>query len=602
MTLLMLCPAGHAEEETVPVVLAQDHGLHPNTDEDQGPAFRELISRVIAADQPTVIQLEKGQYRISGGGRHFSALLIEKAKDLIIRGEGVESCLVMTDPREGAFFIGQSENVFIENLSIDYDPLPYTQGHILFLSRKEGWFDFVVQKSYPALDEPWFAEAPQPYGQWGMIFDRKKDSLKAGAADFIFMEKWEQVSQGVWRMYPVESQRDRLEDMQMGDRFVHLARHGKGGALFFWRSKNCGAENVTIYASQSLAAGSLESEFTRLKGIQVKRKGGCDRLITTNSDGVHSQQDIRGPQIEGCFFEAMADDGVNIYARPNRITVLISEKVIRIEPGGQLEAGDEIQIFDPEKGYLLYQGLVEEVGRQPDGDLRVGLKDNVEMIRPGAVNWQLYNLSRCGSGFLVKDSIFQNHRRHGMMLKSTQGLVENVRIRDVGGLGIVIGNDPDWPEGVIPSQINVSGLSVEAVGFSRWYGSLDRGAAIQILTKVLNGRAPASRAVSHIHLENTLISAPPGAALVIDGAEEVTIKNMDIHYTEEQAQPRACSAVDLRNAQKIYGEKISIDARSAAVEAGISIDSSVEPGEKGWVLNDYYFQGTSPSQAIRDQR
>lgn len=603
MSLLFCSARLEAEEEQAPLMLlAGEHGLHPDTGEDQGPPFRALIGRVIAAGRPAVIQLEKGKYRISGGERHFSALLIEKAKDLIIRGVGEESCLVMTDPRQGAFFIGQSENVFVENLSIDYDPLPYTQGHVFFLSRKEGWFDFAIQESYPTLDEAWFAEAPQPYGQWGMIFDRKKDALKAGAADFIFMEKWEQVSERVWRMYPLESQRDRLEDMQMGDRFVHLARHGNGGALFFWRSKHCGAENITIYASQSLAVGSLESDTTRLKGIQVKRKEGRGRLITTNSDGVHSQQDIHGPQIENCFFEAMADDGVNIYARPNLITAIISDQVIRVEAGGHLQVGDEVQIFDPEQGYLLYEGAVAEVARQQDKDLRVRLKDPLEMIRAGAVNWQLYNRSRCGAGFLIKDSIFQNHRRHGMMLKGTHGLVENVEIRDVGALGVVIGNDPDWPEGAIPSQITIRGLTIKDVGFSRWYGSLDRGAAIQIFTKVLEGRAPASRAVSQIHLEDILIVSPPGSALLIDGAKEVSVKNMDIYYAEKQLLPRSCSAVDVRNAQGIYLENITIDARHATVEAGIAIEATVEKEEKGWVLHDYYFQGASPSEAIRDRR
>ena len=105
----------------------------------------------------------------------------------------------------------------------------------MLVNAEEGWFDLITQQGYPSLAEPWFAEAPKPYGQWGMIFDGKEPCLKAGAADFIFMESWEQLGRRAWRMRPVREQRERLKDMQYGDRFVHMARHGKGGAAFFYR-------------------------------------------------------------------------------------------------------------------------------------------------------------------------------------------------------------------------------------------------------------------------------------------------------------------------------------------------------------------------------
>lgn len=188
------------------------------------------------------------------------------------------------------------------------------------------------------------------------------------------------------------------------------------------------------------------------------------------------------------------------------------------------------------------------------------------------------------------------------MLKGTKGLVENVQIRKVGALGIVIGNDPEWPEGAIPSEITLRNISVEGIGFSRWYGALDRGAAIQVLTKVLEGRSPASRGVRNIILENCSIVEPPGSALLIDGAEEIYIKDLDVRYTEGQKLPRPCSAVDIRNAGKVVAEQLSIDARPSLVSAGISLAPSVDADEKGWILNEYFFQGTSPSEAIHDQR
>ncbi|HPX85278.1 MAG TPA: hypothetical protein PKZ59_01200 [Candidatus Hydrogenedentes bacterium] len=592
----------YAQEENTLLYSARDFGVVPDTEEDMGPVFRALIKEAIDSGRPSVILLEKGCYRISGGDRHYSALVIEKARNMTVRGEGDDTELIFTDPRQGAFFVGQSENVFIESLSIDYDPLPFTQGTVLALSRSEGWFDLAVQENFPLLSETWFSDAPKPHGQWGMIFDRNTKTVKAGAADFIFMELWKQISRRVWRMYPVDSQKDRLTDMQMGDRFVQLARYGNGGALFFWRSFHCGASQVTVYASQSVAVGSLESDRTQLRKIKVYPKPESGRFLSTNSDGVHSQQDTTGPLIEACSFERMADDGVNIYSRPCLMDALIDSNVIRIGTGGYFCEGDKVQIVDPVQGALLLESTIVRMDRQEDGRLRLTLKDPLVMLRPGIVDWQVYNLSRCGADFVIKDTVFMNHRRHGMMLKSTDGTVENICITNVGGFGIVIGNDPEWPEGVIPARLAFSDIRIEHTGYSRWYGSIDRGAAIQILTRTLDGRMPLSRAVNAIRFDRIAITEPPGAGIAADGAENIVIEDASVVYPEEQKLPRKCSALEFGNVGNLYLDKVSVKAKGVPLQSGILFGNAAEPGEKGVFLNEYHFEGTAPAEAILDKR
>ncbi len=584
------------------VVKARDYGVLPEPERDAGPALRSLLSTVIAAGAPAEIQLEAGRYRIGDGPSYGSALAIDKAANVTLRGVGAATELILTNPRQGGIFIANSQDVWIEDLVIDHDPLPYTQGHVMLINPEAGWFDFIVQPGYPTLDETWFAEAPKPYGQWGMIFDADAPCLKEGATDFIFMDRWERLGRRVWRMHPVQDQRDRLGDMHLGDRFVHLARHGKGAAVFFWRSKDCGARRVAVYASQSLAFGSVSADRVVLEEVAVCARPDTDRLLSANADGVHCQQNIRGPLIRKSRFERMADDGVNIYYPPNRVRAIISDAVFRASRGGVIEAGDTVQVFDPKQGRVLVEGIAKEVRLTPDDEYRIALDRSLGAVDGDGTGLTVYNLSRCGSDYEIADNVFRNHRRHAMMLKASHGRIEGNVIEGVGGLGMVIGNDPEWPEGVIPYDLLIKRNSIKDVGRSRWYGEAANGAAIQIMTKALDGRLAAEWRASEMTLDNNIIVNPPGAALYIGAAHDVLVKNLRAYYREGGRIPRDAAAVIIENAAGIILQQPRIESETEHPVACVLIGDSVAPGNAGAIVENLRFSGPAGVKTVVDLR
>jgi len=584
------------------VVRARSFNVLPDTGEDMGAAFRHLLNTVVEAGEPAQIQLDRGRYLMGGGVSHNAAITIERANHLIICGEGAATEIVLTEPRQGGFFIADSADVWIENLAVDHDPLPYTQGQIMLVNATEGWFDFVAQRGYPLLNESWFAEAPKPYGQWGMIFDPEAPCLKAGAADFIFMDSWNKLGRRVWRMRPVKEQRERLNDMRLGDRFVYMARHGRGGCVFFYRSRDCGVRNITVYASQSLAVGSVAADRITVDGMIIERRPGTDRLLTTNSDGVHCQQNIRGPIIENCRFESMADDSINIYYYPNTVTGVISDTVVRASRHGIIERGDTLQLFDPQEGRVLAEVEVEEARDAPEGEYRITLAEPVFGLRALAGRLSVYNLSRCGADYIIRNNEFRNHRRHGMMLKAPRGVIENNIIDGVGGLGIVVGNDPEWPEGVIPADIVIRNNSIKDAGRSRWYGENPRGAAIQIKTLALGGRLAAERLLRGVTLENNLIINPPGAGVYIGAAREVFVHQLRVFYRSDGVMPRAAAAMVIEDAAAVRVENLRVESQHTDVTAGLLIEPSVDGGEAGVRMNGVHVSGFPGLQAVIDRR
>jgi hypothetical protein len=597
-------PLLSGEEEPVRYssIAARSFAVVPDTGVDVGPAFRRMLQTVIAAGLPVEIMLESGKYRIGGGVSHHAAITIEGASHLIIKGAGAATEIILTEPRQGGFFVADSTDVWITDMAVDHDPIPYTQGHIMLVNAEKGWFDFITQEGYPSLAEPWFAEAPKPYGQWGMIFDPKEPRLKSGTADFIFMDSWEQLGARAWRMRPVKEQWGRLEDMQHGDRLVHMARHGKGGAAFFYRSRECGVRNFTVYASQSLAVGMVASDRITVDGMTIERRPGTDRLLTTNSDGVHCQQNLRGPIIENCRFESMADDSVNIYYYPNTITGAISETAIRASRHGVIAKGDVLQLFEPEEGRVLAEVEVAAVEDAPEGEYRITLAMPVQGIKAAPGGHSIYNLSRCGADFVIRNNVFRNHRRHGMMLKAPHGLVEKNTMEGLGGLGIVAGNDPEWPEGVIPYDLTIRNNSIKDVGRSRWYGQDLRGAAIQIVTRASGGRLAAERYFHDVVLENNTVENPPGAAVYIGAARDVAIKQLHVLYRSDAVMPRETAAVLVENAAAVRVEGLHVASEQPGVSAAIMIGETVDAGEAGIILADIDVSGRPGIKTVEDRR
>jgi hypothetical protein len=526
--------------------------------------------------------------------------------DLVIAGApGNGTELVLTDPGIGGVLLLNCTRVAVEDLVIDHDPVPFTQGRIAVVDREAGYFELELQAGYPSLAEEWFGQVPRPYGCWGMVFEPDERRIKLGAADFLFMDRWEPVDGTRWRLYPVDDQRQRLQDMTAGDRFVQMARFGRGGAVFFLQSRDCALRRVTVYASQSMATGGVAAEGIEIDSLQVRFRPGTDRLLTTNSDGMHFQQQLRGPRIHNCLLEGMADDAVNLYFYPNTIADVVNDREWRLTPGGQMAPGDRVQVFDPRRGRVVGETRIESASPQPDGGWIVVTDRPVDGItagEPPSAGDSVYNLSRCARGFEIRDCWFRNHRRHGMMIKAPGGLIQGNRLEGQGGLGIVLGNDPEWPEGVCPHDVVVRDNVIRGTGRSRYYAEDPRGAAIQIKTAATGGRLAEERVTGRITLSGNRIVDPPGAAVYAGSAADVTLVDTRVEIGPAARCLRPCAAVILENVEGVRITGLDLHADSPSTTAALAVDGTSRPGELGVRFEEMRVFGTAEPTVIKDER
>jgi hypothetical protein len=556
LTMAVAAEAAAAPEAAAPRrrVPVGDFGALPGAGKDATEAIRAAIAAAIAAGPDAEVTLEGGEYRVGAGAAAGYCFPVHGADGLTIRGVGRDTRIVVTRPDAGAFLFGTCRRAAIGDVSIDYDPVPFCQGAVAAVDVEGGWFDLDVDAGYPTPDAPNFVGAAEPYGKWGMIMDRETRRIRPGTPDHYMTPKWEPRGGRVWRFFTAqEHYRLGLRHMRVGDAYVHLAR-GYGGAILAQACDGVAIERVVVHASPGLVVGLVGNKGAIVvRGLEARFAPRSDRLLTANADGVHGQQNRSGPVIEDCYFEGMADDGVNLYAPPNVVREVRSPTEWLVTPGCLILPGERLQVVDPGAGTLL--GQVTAAGVAVEGRaFRLTLDKAVAGVRAGDDHRSactLYNLDACGAGFRIRRNTMNGNRRYGCLLRAGDGLVEGNTFADTTGAGVVATNEPDWPEGPIPWGITVKGNRFVRGGTCLGYADTPTGAQLIVRpTRLGHGLAEAA-VVRTVVIENNEFVDPLGPAIFVGGAADVRVTGNRVHAAADAPRLLPGPAVRVERCEEV---------------------------------------------------
>ena len=588
----------------------RDFGAVPDGKTDSGDAIRAAIAAAVGAagtaEAPVKVVLDAGTYRAGHDNqRRGYCFPIHQAAHLTVRGAGPATKIVIADPTLGGFHFGVGQQVTLRDLVIDYDPLPFCQGTIRAVNVERGAFDLEVAEGYPTPDAENFAKAHEPYGKWGMIMDPATRRIRAGTPDHYMTPRWEHREGRVWRFFTTaEHYRRNLQHMRVGDAYVHLAR-GFGSAVTAQGCDGVRIENVTVHASPGLAVGLIGNRGELLvRGLQVRFAPDSDRLLTTDADGVHCQQNRSGPVIEDGYFEGMADDAINIYAPPNVLREIREPTQWLVSPNCLILPGDRLQVLDPQTGAL--RGQVRVIGG--------GLEQRAFLLTldqplAGAVAGEdhrsadtLYNVDACGAGFVIRRNHMRGNRRYGCLLRAGGGLVEENLFEDTTGAGVVVTNEPDWPEGPMPWGITIRGNRFLRGGECRGYADTAHGAALSVRAVRLGHGLADAEAIRDIVIENNEFQDRAGAALFVGGATDVTIVNSRITASPDVSRQRKGPAILIERSSRVTLADNSVSDPRPDTIAAVEIGPSVAAAEDGVRVSDLTTNLAPGTQAVHDRR
>jgi len=444
--------------------------------------LRVFLARELAAGKKTVV-IPPGRYQVKPfKGSH---LRFQDLQDVEIIATNVEMVCGATVQAIG---FERCTNVTLRGLTIDYDPLPFTQGKIVALGPEKRWIEFELFAGYPdgQLDERI------------EIFDPATRELRR--ASYYGWGKFERTGPRRYRISkgPNYRYRQQVDIEQIGDLLVTNQRtpdRGDPHAVQLTGCSNITLQDVTLYASPTFGFLELDCTASTYRRCRIDRRAPAEdpvlraspRLRSLNADAFHSKNAVKGPAIIECFAHWQGDDCVNINGRyyyvassqgrtvrivafdrpvflpgdpveflPYEGGLLPRAKVLSLTPASEPLSAAEQALFRNAR-------LVEKTRQRFDRDAKVYslALDREVNPPPGSA---VCAASRVGSGFLVQDCDFGDNRSRGILIKASHGEVVGNRIARSRMAAVLISPEFQWMEAGCSSDVVVKENIFEGIG------------------------------------------------------------------------------------------------------------------------------------------
>ncbi len=388
--------------------------------------------------------------------------------------------MICTETTRALTFEG-CRNVTVRGLTIDYDPLPYTQGRIVTMSADKMSHEIELFDGYPG------AEEVKPFKY--EIFRPDTRTLRFGSYYGFKVEvlgpKRIRVTKGA------NYRRNPFKPEEVGDIIAIGTAHAPGGsiphAVYANRCAGLKLEDVSLYASNCFGFFETNCDGTTYLRCRVDRRPpetdlkerASPRIRSLNADAFHSKHAVKGPALIECVARFQGDDCINICGDYHMVTSC-SGRGLRVlgKRGMNIEAGERVELLTYE-GKRLPDARVATIER--DGDInavekrflsRQRMNDDIKNNRHGslakayritlnrAVDLPMGSLvcsmRRTGNGFAVRNCDFGYNRSRGILIKASDGEVVGNKLTECWGEAIKVAPEYWWLESGSSNNVRIA--------------------------------------------------------------------------------------------------------------------------------------------------
>lgn len=457
------------------VIILINCTIETNAKLNKGKDFdlQGFINNEILAGKKSIV-VPVGTYSVKPQNKQH--LSFKNLKDITIIADNVE--MICTETTRAITF-ENCENVTLRGLTIDYDPLCFTQGKIIKISTDKSVIEFKLDDNYP--DN--LVERIE-------IFDPKTNLLKRST--YYGWTKFEKLADRCYRVTKGDkyTYNPKIDNEELGDILVTNNDYTPNGnmahAVYSDHSKNLKLENITLYSGNCF--GFFETNGTKntyLKCVIDRRPPETDmyvrslRIRSNDADAFHSKFATIGPQIVNCLARFQGDDGVNICGQYYLSAGAVGNTIRVIVPQTcDLSAGNTLEILtvDGKRMPIVKVLKIEDEGLITKEDIEAGLKlkqngnNKRRLTNPqnkiiklivdkeltfgfGAV---IADVNKMGNGFLVKNCNFSYNRSRGILIKASNGSVIGNTLQGNWMSSVLISPEAWWLESGCSDNIDVS--------------------------------------------------------------------------------------------------------------------------------------------------
>jgi hypothetical protein len=223
----------------------------------------------------------------------------------------------------------------------------------------------------------------------------------------------------------------------------------------------------------------------------------------------------------------LLDDSINLSQNTMMAEKIISPDTFQLTkfPGNVpwtrettgVQLGDRLMVLYPTTGEYLGPFKVTKVG----SDLQtITLDKPLQNVVTGRIvrnkdklATHFYNLDQSNAGFVIRNNIFGPQRRHAILARSQDGLIENNLIVGTGGTAIELSNEfGTFYEGPIARNIVIRHNTIRD----------SHGTPISVASATGQNR---TRQARNIRITDNLIEATEGPAIRITNAQDIVVEN-----------------------------------------------------------------------------
>ena len=455
-----------------------------------------MIQVAINNNEPQVI-IPPGIYR---GKAPF--LTIKNVTDLEIIADDVT---MLCETRIRALQIENCKNLKLKGLTIDYNPMTFTQGDIVAIG--SNYVDVEIHAGYPV----------EPYSRIDII-DPATRYRKRGSK-FVWGATAQLQGERVVRVFqpdlpPVAAIGD-MATMSTGPEGMYGAPH----ALVI---ENCLGgivlEDVTIHSAPGFGIFEHKGKGgTHLKNCRIipgpKPDGATeDRLLSASWDAIqHSLTNI-GPLVENCTVKDAGDDSWSVTwdgsfviqsALNDRITV--DESMSEV-----LQSGDTLRTSLHSDFAVI--------------DRKLGTTILLDRNCPWNAGTRIYSPNRRCENFILRNNHFRSSGR--ILVKASNGLIENNIIED-GHCGVVV-NSEDAITAI--ENLTIRNNTISGSGHFMPAAWTNQAGSVSVASGSNNTIDPVGR-FENIIIENNTFSDVTGVNIVVTSSKNIKIKGNRFYKT-----------------------------------------------------------------------
>ncbi|OXM87647.1 stalk domain-containing protein [Paenibacillus rigui] len=503
------------------------------------------INNAISSGQKTFM-IPAGNYRFNNSTKFYFKQLL----DFTIEANG-EVTFWNEAPASQAIYFDQCKNVTLKGITIDYDPLPTSQGDVIEINTVNKYIVVRIDDGFPILDDSWIQGTAG--NNMRAIFYAADGSRQKGMMDWA---KTIERVEGKTNEFRVRFVNNAIFNnncnIVIGDKYIFA--WNRGIVIYSTNSEKMTFEDITIYASPGFGVHELYGNGgNTYKRIKMIRRPGTKRFLVSNTDAFHSWMVKNGPLVEDSEFSHAGDDLSNVHGffsmvydqpAPDEIRV-VTVNIVDFLKGSSVDFYDFESLKYLDRAEIIDMKQIEDptlienakkfntLARMQTGydvtNLYRGSMYTLKLDKPVKVRTfdMLNSQDQMGKGAVFRNNYYHDGFANGVRVISTNAIVENNRIERTAHAGVLVSGKRYWMESAIPSNVLVKGNQISDTNIllsNRHY--LIGGITVLNDTDILSKEKPSS----NIDIIGNTITNPSLVGIYMSNARNSRIEgNRVIH-------------------------------------------------------------------------